>query len=151
MNFFQNQLGRMQGREWRDGCGSFRAVKPVAHFPDGGFPFCGNKLAGRFDRGFFENFGRQRADSGRRGSGISSIEPLVEFGNDVLGSLEALPDGVLVIRIDGGDEFRGEAEVWRVGADGFLAPVTMHFQAPFGSSAVFAVFHKAKLSAGWNF
>jgi hypothetical protein len=38
-----------------------------------------------------------------------------------------------------------------VGADGFLASVTMHFQASFGSSAVFAVFHKSELSAGWNF
>ena len=99
-------------------------------------------MGGGFDCHFFEDFSRQWAGAGWWSGRVSTIEPLVEFGDHVLRCLEALPDGVLIIGVDGSDEFRREAEIGRVGTDGFLAPVAMHFQASFGSSAVFAVFHK---------
>ena len=76
------------------------------------------------------------------------MQPGFEFRKDALGRHESLPSLVLALRVDGFDEFIGQAEARGVRVDELAALVTVFFQATFGAGAVFALFHIFLLKRG---
>ena len=77
-----------------------------------------------------------------------ALQPSLEFRQDAFGGHEALPSPVLALRVDGFDEFIGQAEARGVRVDELAALVTVFFQAPLGAGAVFALFHIFVLKRG---
>lgn len=115
------------------------AFEPFAGGLEGGLEWGREKATGGLDFAALDD----RGERGGCGSSfcLASAQPILKFRQDVLGGLEALPDAIFAIRVDGNDEFRCKAVGWGVGADDFLASIAVHFEPTFGSSAVFPSFH----------